>query len=79
MEWLQQVNRAMDYIEGHLDGDISYDDAARLACCSVYHFQRMFSYIAGVPLSEYIRRRRLTMAGFELQAGGVRVIDVAAK
>lgn len=79
MEWLQQVNRAMDYIEGHLDGEISYDDAARLACCSVYHFQRMFSYIAGVPLSEYIRRRRLTMAGFELQAGGVRVIDVAAK
>lgn len=69
----------MDYIEKNIEGKISYDTAARLACCSTYHFQRMFSYIAGVPLSEYIRRRRLTLAGFELQTGRVKVIDTALK
>lgn len=79
MDWLKQLNLAMDYIEDNLEGKISYDTAARLACCSTYHFQRMFSYIAGVPLSEYIRRRRLTLAGFELRTGGVKVIDTAMK
>lgn len=79
MDWLDRMNSAMDYIESNLAEEISYDIAARLACCSTYHFQRMFTYITGVPLSEYIRRRRLTMAAFELQAGSVRVIDAAVK
>ena len=79
MDWLERFNGAIDYIEARLDGEISYDAAARIACCSTYHFQRMFSYIAGVSLSEYIRRRRLTLAAFELQAGGVKVIDTALK
>lgn len=78
-DWLNQMNAAMDYIEAHLADEISYDRAAQIACCSVYHFQRMFSYITGVPLAEYIRRRRLTLAAFELQAGGVKVIDTAMK
>lgn len=79
MDWLERFNGAIDYIEARLDGEISYDAATRIACCSTYHFQRMFSYIAGVSLSEYIRRRRLTLAAFELQAGGVKVIDTALK
>jgi len=79
MDWLDRMNGAMDYIEANLADEISYDAAARIACCSTYHFQRMFSFIAGVPLSEYIRRRRLTLAAFELQAGGVKVIDAALK
>ena len=79
MEWLEHMNAAIEYIEANLAGEISYDRAAQIACCSTYHFQRMFSYITGVPLSEYIRRRRLTLAAFELQAGHVRVIDAALK
>ncbi len=79
MEWLESMNAAVDYIESHLTDDISYERAARLACCSAYHFQRMFSYITGVPLSEYIRRRRLTLAAFELQSNRVKVIDTALK
>lgn len=79
MDWLDSMNTAMDYIESHLADEISYDRAAQLACCSTYHFQRMFSYITGVPLSEYIRRRRLTLAAFELQTGGAKVIDTALK
>jgi len=79
MDWIESMNAAMDYIESSLAEKISYDRAAQLACCSTYHFQRMFSYITGVSLSEYIRRRRLTLAAFELQTGSCKVIDVALK
>jgi AraC family transcriptional regulator len=79
MDWLDNMNATMDYIESHLTDEISYDRAAQIACCSTYHFQRMFSYITGVPLSEYIRRRRLTLAAFELQTGDCKVIDAALK
>ncbi|MDF2889365.1 MAG: AraC family transcriptional regulator, partial [Lacrimispora sp.] len=51
MEWLDRMNNALDYIELNLTNDISYDKLAQIACCSTYHFQRMFSFITGVPLS----------------------------
>lgn len=79
MDWLDHMNHAMDYIEANLADEIDFNQAAKLACCSSYHFQRMFSFITNVPLSEYIRRRRLTLAAFELQSGETRVIDVALK
>ncbi len=79
MEWLERLNGALDYIEKHLAEPISFEEAARIACCSTFHFQRMFSYIAGVPLSEYIRRRRMTLAAFELQQSGAKVIDLALR
>ncbi len=78
MEWLDRLNDALTYMENHLDGEISYETAARLACTSVYHFGRMFSYILGIPLSEYLRRRRMTKAALELQQGG-KVLDVALR
>jgi AraC family transcriptional regulator len=79
MDWLANLNRALHYIEENLDEDIDLKEAARLACCSDYHFSRMFSFLAGITLSEYIRRRRLTLAAFELQAGDLRILDVAVK
>jgi len=79
MEWLERLNQAVGYIEDHLEGDIDYDAAAHIACCSTFHFQRMFSYIAGIPLSEYIRRRRMTCAGLALQRGEDKVIDLALR
>lgn len=79
MDWLSGLNKALLYIEDHLSDDIELKEAARLACCSEYHFSRMFSTLAGIPLSEYIRRRRLTLAAFELQMGNQRVLDVAVK
>ncbi|CAG7597107.1 HTH-type transcriptional activator RhaR [Paenibacillus solanacearum] len=79
MDWLKRMNNAMEYIETHLSEAIDFDHVARIACCSTYHFQRMFSFITNVPLSEYIRRRRLTLAAFELQNSGVKVIDIALK
>lgn len=78
MDWLAHLNEALNYIEDHLADTIELDKAAKFACCSTYHFQRMFSYIAGVSLSEYIRRRRMSLAAVDLQTGS-KVIDVAVK
>lgn len=79
MEWLKNLNNAVAYIERSLDKEISWEEAARAACCSPSYFQRMFSYAAGVSLSEYIRRRRMSQAAFELQRTDARVLDIALK
>lgn len=63
MDWLEKMNAAFEYIEKHLDSEISYDQAAQIACCSTFYF----SYVVGVSLSEYIRRRRMTQAAFEFK------------
>jgi AraC family transcriptional regulator len=79
MDWLKRMNGAIGYIEDNLTGEIDYNAAAKIACCSVHHFQRMFSFIVDAPISEYIRRRRLTLAAFELQGSNAKVIDIALK
>lgn len=79
MEWIERLNDAIGYIEDHLTEEVDYEQLGRIACCSSYHFQRMFAYMAGVPLSEYIRRRRMSMAVVDLQGGKRKIIDVAGK
>lgn len=79
MNQLEYLKRAFDYIEEHLEDEIDYGLVAQQALCSQYHFQRMFTFLAGIPLSEYIRRRRLTLAAFELQNGSGKIIDIAVK
>ena len=79
MDQLKSLNDAMQYIEEHLADEIDMKEAARRALCSEYHLSRMFSFLAGMPLSEYIRHRRLTLAAFELRDARVKVIDVALK
>lgn len=79
MEWMQNLKMAIDYIEDNLEGEISYEKAAQISGCSVHYFQRIFTGVTGISLSEYIRRRRMTQAGLELQANQCKVIDVALK
>lgn len=79
MKWLENLSNAIEYIEKNLDSDISVDAAAQIACCSTYYFQRMFTYVAGISLSEYIRRRRMSQAAFELQRTDKKVLDIALK
>ncbi|WDV46982.1 AraC family transcriptional regulator [Clostridiaceae bacterium M8S5] len=79
MEWLKRLSKAIDYVEDNLENEISYDEAAKIACCSTYYFQRMFSYVTGVTLSEYIRRRRMTSAAFDLQSSDMKVMDIGLK
>lgn len=79
MKWLENLSNAIEYIESNLDKDISIDAAAQIACCSAYYFQRVFTYVAGISLSEYIRRRRMSQAAFELQKSDKKVLDIALK
>ena len=78
MDWIDKWNEALEMLEKRLTAEISLDDIARTACCTTFHFQPMFSYLADMPLSEYIRRRKMTKAAFDLQRGA-KVIDVALK
>lgn len=77
MEWIDCLNRAVEYLEEHLEGP-DLGEAAKIARCSPYHFQRMFSLLAGTPLSEYLRRRKMSRAAADLQSGE-KIVDVALK
>jgi AraC family transcriptional regulator len=79
MDWAKEINDALNYIEEHITGDISYEQIAKIAYCSVYNFQRVFSYIADTSLSEYIRNRKLTLAAFDILNTEERIIDIALK
>ena len=79
MDWFAKMNAVLDEIERNLTGEIDLNVLCMKAGCSSYNFQRMFSFITDIPLAEYIRRRRLTAAAFELKNGGCRVVDIAVK
>lgn len=79
MEWVERLNSAINYIEENICGNIDLNEAAKIACCGSYHFQRMFAYMADVPLSEYIRRRKMSLAAAELQSGDSKVLTVSLK
>lgn len=79
MEWIERLNKAIGYIEEHLTDEIDYEQLGKIACCSSYHFQRMFAYMADTTLSEYIRRRKMSLAAVDIQGGNMKIIDVALK
>ena len=79
MDSLKNMNDAMKYIEENLTNEIDFKMVAMVAHCSEYHFKRMFSFLAGITLSEYIRRRRLSLAAFELNISNIKIIDIAIK
>ncbi|MDO4355227.1 MAG: AraC family transcriptional regulator [Clostridia bacterium] len=80
MEWIERINDALQYVEAHLsDSNLSVPEVAKHIHFSHFYLQRMFSMMTDMTLAEYIRQRRLSMAGQELRWGGARVIDVALK
>ncbi|MGI5504076.1 AraC family transcriptional regulator [Lentzea sp. CA-135723] len=76
---LERLNEAMARIEDDLEGDVDVRVLARIAGTSEYHFRRMFSALAGIPISEYVRRRKLTKAAGEVLSGQMSLLDVAVK
>lgn len=79
MDWLSGIQNALNYIEEHLIEEIDYDKVAKEAACSNFYFQRIFSILCGMTLGDYIRNRRLTLAGNELKLANSKVIDIALK
>lgn len=77
MEHLRQIQRAIDYIEDHLDQELAFDSIAKVAGFSKWHFQMVFSSAVGDTLKEYIRKRRLTAAVIALGTTESRILDIA--
>ena len=69
----------MDYLEEHLEDDLDYQALARRAGVGLGTLQRLFPLFAGISLADYIRRRRLTLAGKDLAQTDARIIDIATK
>ena len=79
MDWITGIQKAIDYIEENITEEIDYEKVAAESFSSSYHFQRVFSILCGYTLGEYIRLRRLSLAGAELASGKEKVIDIALK
>ena len=79
MDWTTRMNQIMDYVEAHLCDSITEKEIAKIAACSYTAFQSSFSQITGISFSEYIRRRKLTCAAYDLQNTDDKIIDIAMK
>lgn len=79
LEILKRMTIVLDYIEENITNEIEYEEIAQKIYCSSFDFHRMFSFICGISVSEYIRRRRLTLAALEFANKDVKVINVAFK
>ena len=77
MEWMKAISEAVDYIESHISDEITADDVANSVCISTFYFQKGFSMLCGYTIMEYIRNRRLALAGVALADSEAKVIDVA--
>ncbi len=79
MNWIEGIQSAVSYIEENITEDLKIEDIAAKAYVSAFHFQRIFNVLCGYTVAEYIRNRRLTLAGIELSGGDIKVIDAAVK
>lgn len=79
MDWLQEIQKAIDYVEENITEKIDCEGVLKRAYLSSFHFQRVFAITCGVTLGEYIRKRKLSLAGNDLLYNKMKVIDVAFK
>lgn len=79
MDWIQGFQRSVDYIEEHITEPLDIGNIARVMNISGYYYQKLFNVLCGFGVGEYIRNRRLALAGSELMATDERVIDIALK
>lgn len=79
MNWADSISRAIEYIEMNITNDLKIEDISKYAYISPYYFQRGFTMLCGYSVGEYIRNRRLSMAGYELLNTDSRIIDIAIK
>ena len=78
MDWISGIQKAVDYVEAHITEELDYCEIANQAYSSSFHFQRIFSILCGFTLGDYIRMRRLSLAGSELAAStNLRILDIA--
>ena len=79
MEWAECIGRALDYIEDHITEDLTAAEIAKQAMLSPFYFQKGFAMLCGFTVGEYVKKRRLALAGGELLSTDRKVIDIALK
>lgn len=82
MDWNEKQQIIVDYIEDrlqHREEPVDKEELAKIAGCSFSFFQKVFSYMNGISLSEYIRCRKLTLAGYDLKSTNIKVVDLSFK
>lgn len=79
MNIYKSLNEITKYIDDNLENNIEYDFLAKFLGVNVYTMQRLFTMIAGITLADYIRKRRLSNAGYDIYQGNLKIIDVAIK
>ena len=79
MDCIQSIQKAINYMEENILENINYEDVAKQVYMSNYHFHRLFSMVTGITANDYIRKRRLSMAGQEISMSNSKVIDISMK
>lgn len=79
MDWMNAIGESIQYIEKHLTEEITLEEIADHVCISSFYLQKGFSFACGITISEYIRNRRMALAGNDLLASDAKVIDIALK
>ena len=79
MEWMRIIGDSIQYIEDHITEDVTADDAAKAVGVSPFYFQKGFAMLCGFSVAEYIRNRRLALAGNDLLISDDKIIDIAMK
>jgi len=79
MQWSDKMNDALDYLESNLLGKIDYSEAARIACCSLTRFQRMFAFMTDITVGDYVRFRKMSLAAEDMKNTDIKVIDLSLK
>lgn len=79
MEWTECISIAISYIEDNITEELTIEDIAKQAMVSPFYFQKGFAMLCGFTVGEYIKKRRLTLAGSELVSTDKKIIDIALK
>lgn len=82
MEWNEKLQIIIDYVENHLqrkEEPVNTDKIAQIAGCSYSFFQKVFSYMNGISFADYVRARKMTLAGYDLKSTDLKVVDISFK
>lgn len=82
MEWNEKLQAIIDYVENHLqrtETPVNTEEIAKMAECSYSFFQKVFSYMNGISFADYVRYRKLTLAGYDLKSTDMKVLDISYK
>ena len=79
MDWMTSIQQTIDFIEDNIGEDLDVDLLARKIYTSQFYFQKIFTILCDCTVSEYIRNRRLTLAGYEVVDTEVTILDLALK